>query len=477
MNPLNHRSSAHLKGSLKVLLLSGVLAFGAAAGLGAQTATPPALSIDDAVKTALAKDVGVESASWDWLAASSKADAAWMRMFPSLTAGASYQRLSEMDPVHFGPFIISSLPDIWTLSVNMQYPIFAGFRIREAANLASLTAQNKLITLEMVKRSLAFEVRRAYWEAVRASANVEMLKKNLDLVAYNRKLLVDQTSLGTVTQGDLLAADMREKQAEMDLADAISFQKRAFLTLASMVGRNSADFNLGSTDTDALTAFALATRAEGAVTFDPGKKLDEKNLIEAALSRRPETRMSSLGVEMAEHSARLAEAPLYPTLSLTGNYTFADPNQRVAFQTDPTVFTGTWALGVALSYDIGSVPANINESIAANRSLSKARSDSMKTLKSVMLDVQTCILNLNRARNDLDLVKGMVAQATENSRVTAQRKNAGAASNLDQLTADLALLRANFAIANKDIDLRIAAADLQRALAGEETGVTATPGQ
>jgi outer membrane protein len=475
--------------TMKTLLLAASLALGAGSGLWAQTPTPPPLSIDDAVKAALATDPGVESANWDWLAAASKADAAWMRMFPSLTASASYQRLSELPAASFSmanpfgpvPPVItfsfpSGLPDIWTLSVNMQYPLFAGFRIREAANIASLTSQTKLVTLEMTKRALAFDVRRAYWEAVRAAANVETLKKNLDLSVSKQKLIKDQAAVGAATQADLLSADQDVKKAEMALADAISVQKLRMLALASMTGKNAVDLDLGTTEDDALKLFTLSSKAEGPVAFDPGTDLDEKKMIEAALSKRPETRLSSLGVETAEHAAGLARAPLYPTLAVTGNFTYADPNQRVPFQTDPTVFTGTWALGVALSFDLGGLPANINESLAADKALAKARSDALKAGKSVILDVQTCILNFNRARQDLELVKGMVAQAAENARVMAQRRSAGTASSVEQLQADVALLQANFAVTNCDINLRIAAADLSRALASEDSIVPTVPG-
>lgn len=448
-------------------------------GLRAQTAT---LSIDEAVKAALENDPGVESAGWDWLAASAKSDAAFYRMFPSLTAGAGYQRLSELPGSSFslGPLAVefpSALPDVWTFSVSMQYPVFAGFRIRESAALAECTEQNKLIALEMVKRSLAFEVRRAYWEAVRASSNMKTLEKNLELAVYNQKLLNDQADLGTVTQADLLAADLRRKQAEMDVSDAASMQKRAFLTLASLVGKNSADVKLAADSPDALALFNLSTQPDGPVAFDPGASIDEKKMIQDALARRPETRNGALAVQMAEHSYRLSEAGLYPTLSLTGSYLLGDPNPRVAFQTDPAAFTGTWALGVQLAYDIGGLPANINERTAAERGLARARSDSLKTQKAVILDVQTCILSYTRARRDLELVRGMIDQARENARVMEQRKSAGSASTLDTLTAQLALLRSNFTVTNKDIDLRIAAADLLRATAGGEAGGPAAPGQ
>jgi outer membrane protein TolC len=86
----------------------------------------------------------------------------------------------------------------------------------------------------------------------------------------------------------------------------------------------------------------------------------------------------------------------------------------------------------------------------------------------VALDVRTCLLNLERARRDLALTRDMVQQAEETARVVRLRYGAGSANNLDVLGAELALLRANFAVTNRQIDVQIASADLARAAALDE---------
>ena len=85
-----------------------------------------------------------------------------------------------------------------------------------------------------------------------------------------------------------------------------------------------------------------------------------------------------------------------------------------------------------------------------------------------MLDVRGCVLSLTRARADLELVRQMVAQAEENARVAAERFEAGTLNEVGNLGADLALLQAQFAVANKQIDVQIAAGDLLRATAIED---------
>lgn len=439
------------------------------------------LSLDDAVRLALEKDLSIQSSSWDWLAASAKADAAKWRQIPALSFSAGYQRLSDLPAMSLGmadPFagilpgapaqinfaFPASLDNVTTFALNMQYPVFAGFRIQEAMALAQLQAQGKLVGLEMVKRSLMFEVRRAYWEAVRATYNLQTLQKNLELMKSTSRLTAQQVAQGTATRADQLAADMRSNQADLDLGDAASQQNRAFLTLASLIGNASIPLSL-SPQPDAPPPLALTSQPGD--PFAPGmsQPLEENDLVSKAMAGRPETRMSSLSIQMAEHGIKQAQASLYPTVTLMGNYTFADPNQRVPFQTDPTIFTGTWALGIQLGYDLGGLPANLAECSAQAQALKKTQTDAEKQRIAVILDVRTCIISLERAQRDVTLTQGNVEQARENLRVAQQRLSAGTANDLDVLTAQFNLLRANFAVTNREIDAQIASADLARAVA------------
>jgi outer membrane protein TolC len=469
------------RGRRAPILVACVLALAAGPGCFLWAQASP-LSVDDAVKLALEKDPSVQSASWDWLVASAKVDAAKWRQVPALSFSAGYQRLSDLpamsldmdDPfagvIPGAPAQISfafpaSLDNVFTFALNMQYPVFAGFRIREAMALVKLQAQSKLIGIEIVKRSLMFEVRRAYWEAVRATYNRQTLQKNLELMKASSQLTAQQVAQGTATRADQLAADMRYNQADLDLGDAVSLQNRAFLVLSSLIGNASIPLALSPQSPDAPPPFTLTTQPGDMVVPGVSQPLEETDLVARALAGRPESRVSSLSIQMAEHGITQAQAGLYPTVTLLGNYTLADPNQRVAFQTDPGVFTGTWALGLQLSYDIGGLPANLAECAAQAQALKKTQTDAEKQRNAVILDVRTCIISLERTRRDIALTRGAVDQAAENLRVAQQRLSAGTANDLDVLTAQFNLLKAGFAVTNREIDAQIAAADLARAVA------------
>jgi outer membrane protein len=193
--------------------------------------------------------------------------------------------------------------------------------------------------------------------------------------------------------------------------------------------------------------------------------LDMAELERLALENRPETRATALSVAAAETGRRLAEAPLYPTLSVSGNYVYADPNSRVYFQSDPWKFTATWSLSATLSYDLGGVPAALAERDAQVAAARRSSADDRRQRESIAFDVRVCLQSFLQVRSDYGLVSGMIGQARENERVAEQRLAAGTASDLDLLSARLGRLKVEFSIANELIDEEVAAADLERAVA------------
>jgi len=461
-----------------------LLALAAAPALGAD---PRQLVPQDVVKAALAGDARVQGADWDLLAALAKAREAELRRLPSVSLSAGYTRLSDL-PISFSlagfTFSLPSMDNAWSAGVNLQYPVFAGFRLRESARLAQVQAHGKEIAAEMIRRALVFEAERAYWEALRASENVAMLRESLALAAQSQDLVSQQFTHGTAMRVDVLSAQARRDQATMDLQAAVNAQKRAFWNLAYLVdgtaqspeGQSPAAQSpaAGAPGTQPPAAadpaagyvapYVLAVRPEP-VADTRFTTLDEAQLISQALSNRPEIRAAGLSSAAADIGRRIAEAPLYPTLAVTGGLLYADPNPRVAFQSDPGLFTATWQVGVSLSYDLGGLPANLAARDAQADAAARSKSDEKRQREMVILDVESTLLAFQQARGDYLLVSGMIEQARENERVTAQRVAAGTANDLDQLASRIARLKIEFAISNKLIDQQIAAADLERAAA------------
>ncbi len=416
------------------------------------------LEVDEAVKAALSSDGRIESSLARLAASRASVDEQKKRnMIPSLSLSAGYTRLSHVSSaIDFGAtsVVLESDDNIFTLSSDLSYPLFSGFRVQEAIRLASLQERSSEVYAAMMRRAVAFEVRRAYWEVVRAEKNVDMLKENLEITERNLDITRRKFEEGTVLNADLLEARMRRDQAEMEMGDAGASLDIARINLNALTGMDG-EYTAAS-DPAVLNLQGEVKK----MLSEPG---DVSQFGALALKLRPEAQSAALSKAMAETVRSLAEAPLYPSLRLTGNYTFANPNSRYMFQSDPE-FEGTWNIGLSLSYDLGGVPAQLAAIEEKTQDIRKAEAEQRRQEELIMQDVRTCLVRYRRSREDIDLVSRMLAQAEEKERVTGEQVANGTAAPVDLLEASVARLKSEYLIVNRQIDLQIRTADLQRSL-------------
>ena len=356
--------------------------------------------------------------------------------------------------------------------VSLQYPVFAGFRLQEASRIAELKSTSRAYAMEIVERALLFEVRRGYWEAVRSEAAADMQAKNLAVTEALRQDVREQLSQGLATQADLMNMDRHYEEAQLAASDAAGRRSRACLALATLLGQESVEsscFEQAIQDDGAglPSPYRLASDPAGPTAAASLPAGDLGAMVAKALANRAETRISALSAQIAEHSVKAAQAGLYPTLSLVGDYTYSNPNSRIlvsAFGLSPG-FYGTWEVGLQLSYDIGAVPAAVAQARAAEADVQKAKVEGSKQADAITLDVRASAISLQLARRDIETVRAMVRQADENLRVQQDKQRNGLARAVDVLGAQLALVQTRFAVTSREIDLQIAAADFARAAA------------
>ena len=420
------------------------------------------LSAAEAVSAALSEDSRITGALFDVESGKARLEEARFAKLPSLSLNAGYTRLSPGDSqIDLGVTSIAfkTQEDAYTLGVNFQYPVFAGFRLEQAVEMARLNESGKEAAYKGILNAVAFETRRAYWEAFRAERGVVMFTENLALAKRNEELTKSRYEEGTVLQADLLAAVMRSAQAEMDLENAEMHKEMAFLSLSAAVSEHGS--------TEAVPDFTL-TSEPGVIDLPDDASflngaLDDTALLENAASNRSEMKAAAIAESVSAVNTAMSKAPLYPTLALRGNYTYANPNSQVPFSSG-SGFIGTWNLGVSLSYDIGAVPKTLAAAQAGNALAAKQKEDSAKVRERISLDVRNCLLVFRQTGKDIASLNKVLEQARENERVTGQRLKSGTAGDIDALTASVARMKAEYAIVSRQIDRQIAAADLYRAL-------------
>jgi outer membrane protein TolC len=452
--------------------MAAALAF--VVGASALAEGAKALSVEEAVASGLASDPGLLSAAMDARASLARSAEARFRMLPSLALSTGYTKLSAEpspsasatgDSVVDGVVnaLMTDLTDTPTVSkdirLDLQYPLFAGFRTKEAAQIAKLQSLGKEAAAELARRALTFDLRKAYWEATRATANVEALAKALELETVKRDETAMLAAQGMASEADRLDEEARYDQAALALDDATSGKELAFLVLSTLMGGAGAgaqdEYPLSSVPGTTLppAEIAEAEKADGG---------GEAKLVEGALARRPETRAAAIGLRASEEAAKAAKADLYPSLSLSGSLDYADPDPRL-FPTQDK-FNLSWSIGARLRYDLGGAPAALERDKAGEADLARSRADLARSRNAIALDVRKCVLALRRSRDSIELTKGLVAQAEEGKRVADRKFENGLAKRSEVLQAEIALIRSGLAMTGKLVDREIALADLERAL-------------
>jgi outer membrane protein TolC len=158
----------------------------------------------------------------------------------------------------------------------------------------------------------------------------------------------------------------------------------------------------------------------------------------------------------------VARAGRFPTLFVTGDYLFADPNPRVFPQSDQ--FTGTWSVGIMASFDIGRYPQVSAQEDQARSRAAQAREALRGQSDAITAEVIRAAILLNTALASYESLKKETSQAEENARYVDERFRLGVVLESAQQDAQSLLTRARLRERTGSIDCRIAKAGLDRAV-------------
>jgi outer membrane protein len=375
---------------------------------------------------------------------------------PSVALQGSYSRLSEVTPgsmtlaVPGGPVTVSfptPLQNSTGVRVSVQQPLFTGLRIASSVRQAEALRDAGRGDLARTRLDLRFSIEEAFWNLAKARAQEQAIGQNVaqaETHLSDVKKLLDQ---GMATNNDVLQAQMRAEDAKIDLAGAESFREIARVRLVQLIGLPWSD------DIDVPAAVAQNVQA-------PAEPLDE--LIGKALAARPEIQSSRSRVSAQEAGVDLARSGLYPSIYLTGDYTLANPNQRVFPQSDE--YTGTWSVGILATADVGRYPQILAQQDRAKNRLAQARESSRGLADVVTAEVIRAYLTLNEATKRLDALRRETAQAQENDRVTQERYAQGIALPSESQDAQGMVVRARLRENGALFDSLVARAALDRAV-------------
>lgn len=445
---------------MKSIILSLILASGAFAQRS------DVLMLDSAIAIGRGNSRTLQIAAARADGARARAGEASTALLPGLRLNGSYARLSEGDfklstpATPAGVTVAPVVTDNFTFRLQLQQPIFTGFKLNSLADAAQHLAEAGARDLQMSDADLVFTITSAYWSLHQAITTERFVNENVRRLEAYRSDTERLVEAGLATRNDLLKIEVQLANARIGAIDAENDVMLARMNLNNVLGRTletpvvpgSRPYDTGQPD----TILILAERGE------------DSRLTGYAWSGRPDLIAAAYQVEAAKANASAARGAYWPQLDLTAGYNYNRPNAR--YQPVTPEFLDSWDVGVNLQFDIWNWGRTGHQAEAAEAAVRQSELAASQLRDNVALDVQRAALTLRRSRDKLAVARLGLDQAQENRRMTDDRYKTGLATSSELLDAEVALVQTEASLASAEAEFAVARARLVRAL-----GTTSPP--
>lgn len=423
--------------------------------IAAPLVAQPALTLQDAVRTALQKHPAMDMTASQVRAAEARIAQARGGYLPKVTYSESFARSDN--PV----FVFGAL-------LTQRQFTESNFAIGALNRPDFLNNFQSLVTVEQTVYDwggTTAQVRSA--ELGRSLSHETQRRTTMDVIAR-----VARTYTGAVlATAALETARAALKSAEADLSRAESVRRVGMSTDADVLSirvhlagireteiRRAYDVQIATAALNESLGLPLDTQHNLATPLAPAKMDAERaaTFESAAGENRPELKQAGLAAEMAEQQRQAARTALLPQIGVRG-----------AFEADRQRFVNrggaNWLVSASLRWNLfdgHTARARIGEAEAA---LQGARAQERQAAAGVRLEVKKAWADYRSAEERITVVSAAIAGAEESLRITKNRYDAGLATVTDLLRTETALLDTRTRRLAAIHDQRVAAAQLELA--------------
>ena len=300
--------------------------------------------------------------------------------------------------------------------VTVVWPIFTGLKIYSAYDAAKENVNARKAEFDMAQNTILMDVATKYFTlrlAEELTVMRETTMKNLEGHLERSKKLEEG---GQISKAERLRAEVALAEAQNAYEDALRDQSLARMALASLL----------KTDTS-ITATTPVEAPEVVRSMEEFKQL--------AREKHPGLRQLRTERKRSQDAVRAARADWFPTVALFG--------YRELYTKDLTILEPEWAVGAKAQWDLPILGgkesrAKVSSAKSMERSLS---SKEEQTLDNINLLVEKRWRELEHARGRLTSLAKTRELADEALRSQTRAYEAGLATGLDVVDAELALAR------------------------------------
>jgi len=346
------------------------------------------------------------------------------RQIPNVGASAGYQRNARAISV-FAP------PDndrAWSIDLEARQVLYAGGGVTAAVRSSELARQAALLQLEGVINAQLLAVRTQFYTVLLDRQQIQVQEENVQLLEQQLKDAQSRFAAGTTSNFEVLRAEVALANGQPPLIQARNDYRVAIEQLRQLLGFTSAS----GADVARVPEFAGTLEAGAPVT------LQLADALAAARAHRPELQQLAKLEQSAEQNVTANRAGFLPEVDLVGGYAW----ERGPVLADWGSRHDGWTAGLQASWNIFDGRATAGRVVQAKSQLEQSKLTLANTTLAIEVQVRQAYSSLTEAWELVQATGKSVEQAQEALRLANVRYAAGAATQLDVLTSQVALTQA-----------------------------------
>lgn len=371
---------------------------------------------------------------------------------PNVSLNSSYSLTDEAlraDQIPLPDLMPSGGQAHWSIALEVRQLLYSGGGARAALEAQELVRRSGLLELQAVLNDQLLQVRTKFYEVLLRREQIQVQEENVRLLEQQLETARNRFEAGSVSNFDVLQAEVEMANAQPPLIRVRNDFRIAIEELRQLLGYD----NRAGRNEQRVPEFV------GALEVEP-VSYDLSGALRAAREHRPELRQLEVIEQAREVGVRIARSEYRPDLSFVGGYQL----RRHTFSDRFRDSVDGWTVGLESNWALWSGGTTRGRVIQARSQLEQARLLRAETLLAVDVEVRRALSSLQEATELAAAAGRVVDQAEEALRLADARYGAGTTTQLDVLTARVALTQARENQLQANYRHNLAVATLRRAL-------------
>jgi outer membrane protein len=304
-------------------------------------------------------------------------------------------------------------------SIKFTQPLYTGGKLTYGLEISKLQLKNAQESERKARQTLAYNVKDAFYKVWLAEQMVNVAKASYQNLGHHVEQVEHFYKVGTASKFDLLRAQVQHESLKPQVIKAENGLALSKLSLATLIG--------------------YPKDRQFAISYDSSQlKLPEtiefsNKWLDDAYQYRPEMNQIRLAAQLGEYKEKMTKAGFKPNLALTGSYDGGGADMNV-FDWDKS---WTITLGLqGLIWDSGITKSKI-AAVKNEREVTALQESGLKD--QIRLEMEQSQQGLIESLQTIRANQANTELAKESLRLTQARFDAGMATTMDIMDAQLAL--------------------------------------